>query len=38
MTFDKNGDPTQAYISIYKYGKGNTTAYESSEFGDLSKG
>ncbi len=37
ISFDKNGDPTQAYISIYKYGKGNTNAFVSAEFGDLSK-
>lgn len=38
ITFDKNGDPSQAYISIYKMGKGNSQSYESSEFGDLTKG
>jgi len=38
VTFDANGDPSQAYISIYKYGKGNATAWESQEFGDLTKG
>jgi branched-chain amino acid transport system substrate-binding protein len=37
ITFDKNGDPSQAYISIYKYGTGNTDSYESKEFGDLTK-
>lgn len=37
ITFDKNGDPSQAYISIYKYTTGNGTAYESAEFGDLTK-
>ncbi|CAN5325213.1 ABC transporter substrate-binding protein [soil metagenome] len=37
ITFDKNGDPSQAYISIYKYETGNKTAYETKEFGDLSK-
>jgi branched-chain amino acid transport system substrate-binding protein len=35
ITFASNGDPQQAYISVYKYGPGNTTAYESAEFGDL---
>ena len=37
ITFDKNGDPTQAYISIYKYTTGNKNEFESAEFGDLSK-
>jgi branched-chain amino acid transport system substrate-binding protein len=37
VTFDKNGDPSQAYISIYKYETGNKTAYETKEFGDLTK-
>lgn len=37
IAFDANGDPTQAYISIYKYDKGNTNAFVSAEFGDLSK-
>ncbi|MEA9984510.1 MULTISPECIES: ABC transporter substrate-binding protein [Subtercola] len=37
ISFAANGDPQQAYISIYKYGTGNTNAYESQEFGDLSK-
>jgi branched-chain amino acid transport system substrate-binding protein len=38
VTFDKNGDPSQAYVSIYKYSKGNARAYEEQQFGDLSKG
>jgi branched-chain amino acid transport system substrate-binding protein len=37
VTFDKNGDPSQAYVSIYKYEAGNKTAYEDSVFGDLTK-
>ena len=37
ITFDANGDPQQAYISIYKYATGNTNSFESAEFGDLSK-
>ncbi|MHB1172549.1 MAG: ABC transporter substrate-binding protein [Lacisediminihabitans sp.] len=37
ITFDKNGDPSQAYISIYKYTTGNKAAYVSAEFGDLAK-
>jgi branched-chain amino acid transport system substrate-binding protein len=38
ITFDANGDPSQAYVSIYKYGKGNTRAWETQQFGDLNKG
>jgi branched-chain amino acid transport system substrate-binding protein len=38
ITFDANGDPSQAYISIYKYSKGNSRAWETQQFGDLSKG
>lgn len=38
VTFDNNGDPSQAYISIYQYNAGNTDKYVSKEFGDLSKG
>ena len=37
ITFDKNGDPSQAYISIFKYAAGNTNAFEASQFGDLNK-
>lgn len=37
ITFDAHGDPQQAYISIYKYATGNKYAFESAEFGDLSK-
>lgn len=37
VTFDKNGDPSQAYISVYKYLTGNKTQYETQEFGDLTK-
>jgi branched-chain amino acid transport system substrate-binding protein len=37
ITFDANGDPSQAYVSIYKYTKGNKNEFESAEFGDLSK-
>ena len=37
ITFDENGDPSQAYISIYKYIAGNKTEFDSSEFGDLTK-
>ena len=38
VTFDANGDPSQAYISIYKYSKGNARAWETQQFGDLTKG
>lgn len=37
ITFDENGDPSQAYISIYKYATGNTNTYEDAVFGDLTK-
>lgn len=37
ISFDKNGDTSQAYVTIYKYAKGNTSAAVGSEFGDLSK-
>lgn len=37
ISFDKNGDPSQAYVTIYKYAKGNTNSPVGSEFGDLSK-
>ncbi|RWZ49948.1 amino acid ABC transporter substrate-binding protein [Labedella phragmitis] len=35
ITFDENGDPTEAYIGIYQYGEGNTYAPVTSEFGSL---
>jgi branched-chain amino acid transport system substrate-binding protein len=37
ISLDKNGDPSQAYVTIYKYGKGNTNSPTGSEFGDLTK-
>lgn len=37
IAFQKNGDPGQAYISIYKYNADNSNTFESAEFGDLSK-
>ncbi|HEY0260047.1 MAG TPA: branched-chain amino acid ABC transporter substrate-binding protein, partial [Lacisediminihabitans sp.] len=37
VTFDKNGDPSQAYVSIYKYTTGNKTEYEDAVYGDLTK-
>lgn len=38
IDFAKNGDPQQAYISIYKYTTGNKNEFESAFFGDLTKG
>jgi branched-chain amino acid transport system substrate-binding protein len=35
ITFDENGDPTEAYIGVYEYGVGNTYAPVTSEFGSL---
>ncbi|WP_022882635.1 ABC transporter substrate-binding protein [Gryllotalpicola ginsengisoli] len=37
ISFQDNGDPGQAYISIYKYNKDNSNTFESAEFGDLTK-
>jgi branched-chain amino acid transport system substrate-binding protein len=37
ISFDENGDPSQAYVSIYKYGTGNVAEYEDAVFGDLTK-
>ena len=37
ISLDKNGDPAQAYVSIYKYSKGNESSAVGSEFGDLTK-
>jgi branched-chain amino acid transport system substrate-binding protein len=37
VTFDKNGDPSQAYVSIYQYQPGNKTQYVDSVFGDLTE-
>jgi branched-chain amino acid transport system substrate-binding protein len=37
ITFDENGDPSQAYVSIYKYETGNKQTYEDQVFGDLTK-
>ncbi len=37
ISFASNGDPQQAYISVYRYEPGNTTAFESAEFGDLKR-
>ena len=35
ITFDKNGDPTEAYVSIYKYATGNKASFEEQVFGKL---
>jgi branched-chain amino acid transport system substrate-binding protein len=35
ITFDKNGDPTEAYVSIYKYGTGNVDTFEQQVYGKL---
>jgi branched-chain amino acid transport system substrate-binding protein len=35
ITFDENGDPTEAYVSIYKYAAGNKTSFEEQVFGEL---
>jgi branched-chain amino acid transport system substrate-binding protein len=37
ITFDKNGDESQAYIGVYKYSAGNDSAFESAQFGELTK-
>jgi branched-chain amino acid transport system substrate-binding protein len=37
LSFQKNGDPGQAYISIYKYNADNSNTFEDSQFGDLTK-
>ncbi|HEV7949549.1 MAG TPA: ABC transporter substrate-binding protein [Glaciihabitans sp.] len=35
ITFDENGDPTEAYIGIYQYGADNTYSALTAEFGSL---
>jgi branched-chain amino acid transport system substrate-binding protein len=35
ITFDQNGDPTEAYVSIYKYSTGNANAFEQQVYGKL---
>jgi branched-chain amino acid transport system substrate-binding protein len=37
VTFDENGDPSQAYVSVYQYQAGNKTEYVDSVYGDLTK-
>lgn len=35
ITFDKNGDPTEAFVSIYKYATGNDATFEQQVYGKL---
>jgi branched-chain amino acid transport system substrate-binding protein len=35
ITFDENGDPTEAYVSVYKYGQGNTRTFSEQVYGKL---
>jgi branched-chain amino acid transport system substrate-binding protein len=35
ITFDENGDPTEAYVSVYKYGEGNTRTFSEQVYGKL---
>jgi branched-chain amino acid transport system substrate-binding protein len=35
VTFDENGDPTEAYVSVYKYGEGNTRTFSEQVYGKL---
>ncbi len=35
ITFDENGDPTEAYVGIYQYGSENTYSPLNVEFGSL---
>ena len=35
ITFDENGDPTEAYVGIYQYGKNSTYAALEVELGQL---
>ena len=37
VTFDDNGDPTEAYIGIYQYGADNKYTFLTSEFGSLNE-
>jgi branched-chain amino acid transport system substrate-binding protein len=37
ITFDENGDPTEAYIGIYQYGADSTYAPLNVEFGSLAE-
>ena len=35
ISFDENGDTSEASVSIYKYGTGNTTSFEETVEGSL---
>jgi branched-chain amino acid transport system substrate-binding protein len=35
ISWDENGDPTEASVSIYKYGPGNVTSFEETVDGSL---
>jgi branched-chain amino acid transport system substrate-binding protein len=35
ITFDDNGDPTEAYVGIYKFNADNTNTATKSEYGKL---
>jgi branched-chain amino acid transport system substrate-binding protein len=35
ITWDENGDPTEAYVSVYKYGEGNTQNFAEQVYGKL---
>jgi branched-chain amino acid transport system substrate-binding protein len=37
VTFDENGDPTEAYIGIYQYGADNKYTLLNTEFGSLNE-
>ncbi|WP_404311922.1 ABC transporter substrate-binding protein [Agrococcus terreus] len=37
ITFDENGDPTEAYIGIYQYGANNQYTFLNAEFGSLNE-
>ncbi len=37
ISFDENGDPTEAYIGIYQYGADNQYTFLNAEFGSLNE-
>jgi branched-chain amino acid transport system substrate-binding protein len=37
ITFDENGDPTEAYVGIYQFGQDNTYSPLNVEFGSLNE-
>ncbi|SDS27468.1 ABC transporter substrate-binding protein [Agrococcus carbonis] len=37
ITFDENGDPTEAYVGIYQYGADNQYTFLNAEFGSLNE-